>query len=128
MCALSFAPPRVPLCARALSARPSLKRALSRVFPPMRPLLTLQIKENGFTTLDCSVLPTATLAWLIATDNAITSIPHLGKMHAVRKLMLSHNRLTAASLAASGTATSTSFGGVSRGFFGATASPCAAMT
>ena len=55
----------------------------------------LSLKENGFTTLDCEKLPVA-LEWLIATDNQITAVPHLGGLHRIRKLMLSHNKLGAA--------------------------------
>ena len=58
-------------------------------------LRMLSLKENGFTTLDCEKLPVA-LEWLIATDNQITAVPHLGGLHRIRKLMLSHNKLGAA--------------------------------
>ena len=63
----------------------------------MPALRMISLKENGFVVLDTRLLP-AQLEWLIATDNSIASIPHLGSMHAVRKLMLSHNKLTTEAL------------------------------
>ena len=67
------------------------------------PLIS-SIKANGFVVLDAARLLPPQLEWLIATDNAIAAMPGLGSMHALRKLMLSHNALSSAALRDAGLA------------------------
>eukprot|EP00435_Cladocopium_sp_Y103_P020677 s829_g5.t1 len=56
------------------------------------------IKDNQLTVLDGKLLPETT-EWLIAAGNQISSLPNIGRLKRVRKLMLSHNQLTMATLA-----------------------------
>jgi fructose-1,6-bisphosphatase/inositol monophosphatase family enzyme len=70
----------------------------------MPALTMLSIKENGFVVLDAASLLPPQLEWLIATDNSIAAMPGLGSMHALRKLMLSHNALSSAALRDAGLA------------------------
>eukprot|EP00434_Breviolum_minutum_P000701 symbB.v1.2.000616.t1/scaffold26.1/size418576/31 len=56
------------------------------------------IKDNQLRTLDGNLLP-ETMEWLIAAGNQISSLPNLGRLKRVRKLMLSHNQLTCDTLA-----------------------------
>lgn len=60
-------------------------------------LRMLSIKENGIHTLDGDALPD-TLHWLIAAQNLISEIRAPHRLSHVRKLMLSHNLLTADTL------------------------------
>ena len=61
-------------------------------------LRMLGIKDNQLRTLDGNLLP-ETMEWLIAAGNQISSLPNLGRLKQVRKLMLSHNQLTCDTLA-----------------------------
>ncbi|KAG8469085.1 hypothetical protein KFE25_007603 [Diacronema lutheri] len=56
-------------------------------------LYMLSLKENGLRVLDGDALP-ATLGWLIAAQNEIDEVRAPHRLQRVRKLMLSHNRLT----------------------------------
>lgn len=76
---------------------------LGPVLPPGGPLaraasiFMLSLKENGLTLLDGDALPPH-LGWLIATSNEIAEIRAPLRLRAVRKCMLSHNRLTGEAL------------------------------
>lgn len=56
------------------------------------------LKDNKITALDGSRLP-SDLVWLIAAGNPIRELPDIQRLQHVRKLMLSHNRLTCEALA-----------------------------
>lgn len=61
-------------------------------------LKMLGVKDNNFTVLHGDRLPEG-LVWLIAASNNIEELPNIGRCQRIRKLMLSHNRLTCDSLA-----------------------------
>lgn len=54
--------------------------------------------NNRLTSLDGERLPEG-LVWLIAAGNRIEALPNIARLKHVRKLMLSHNRLTCEALA-----------------------------
>lgn len=62
-------------------------------------LFMLGLKDNGLRELDGAALPSS-LVWLIAPQNDIGTVLHPGRLGGVRKLMLSHNRLTTEGVAA----------------------------
>ena len=57
-------------------------------------LRMLSVKENGLACLDAAALPPG-LVWLIAAQNAISAVLSPERLSGVRKLMLSHNCLSA---------------------------------
>eukprot|EP00913_Durusdinium_trenchii_P012467 g11703.t1 len=61
-------------------------------------LRMLGVKDNQLSSLDGSLLPD-TLEWLIAASNQISALQNMARLKRVRKLMLSHNQLTCATLA-----------------------------
>lgn len=62
-------------------------------------LRMLGVKDNYLTSLDGDRLP-ENLAWLIAANNNIVEMPNISRCSHIRKLMLSHNKLSSEGLAA----------------------------
>jgi Leucine-rich repeat (LRR) protein len=61
----------------------------------MQNLRVLSLRGNRLTTLSSKNLPSASMVWLILTNNKIATIdPNVRELVHLRKLMLSHNRLT----------------------------------
>ena len=56
------------------------------------------VKDNSLCSLDGYSMPEG-LEWLIAAGNQIAELPNIGRLSKVRKLMLSHNKLTCEGLA-----------------------------
>uniref|UniRef100_A0A7S4QXK1 Protein kinase domain-containing protein n=1 Tax=Alexandrium monilatum TaxID=311494 RepID=A0A7S4QXK1_9DINO len=91
----------------ALSSLPRLKIlfASGGQFQQVPPVLAdcaalrmVGFNNNRLTALECKRLPEG-LEWLIAAGNQIEALHDIGRLKHVRKLMLSHNRLTCAALA-----------------------------
>lgn len=60
-------------------------------------LRMLGVRDNQIVSLDGESLPEC-LVWLIAAGNKIESLPNIARLKHIRKLMLSHNRLTCSGL------------------------------
>eukprot|EP00927_Polykrikos_kofoidii_P028113 TRINITY_DN24600_c0_g1_i2.p1 TRINITY_DN24600_c0_g1~~TRINITY_DN24600_c0_g1_i2.p1 ORF type:complete len:447 (+),score=66.74 TRINITY_DN24600_c0_g1_i2:43-1383(+) len=72
------------------------------VVPPVladcHQLKMIGLNNNRLTSIDGASLPQS-LEWLIAARNQIEELPNIARLCHVRKLMLSHNRLTCEALA-----------------------------